>query len=193
MKKYIDICWNAIRNGWSKSWTWYKGLYKERKWYTKAGIGFASFIVAFMLYLIMVDINFLWLFGRSPGLTSIMHPKTVQASELYSADGVLIGKYFSENRTPVEYEVGNLDKNSYAEYQHIVSAPYDFEGPRTQIKYYDGYEVVGIANAARGETIGYDCGGCILYVNTEPVEYIYDEETQTYFGTPIEKQKVLEK
>ena len=104
MKKYIDICWNAIRNGWSKSWTWYKGLYKERKWYTKVGIGFASFIVAFMLYLIMVDINFLWLFGRSPGLTSLMHPKTVQASELYSADGVLIGKYFSENRTPVEYE-----------------------------------------------------------------------------------------
>ena len=104
MKKYIGICWNAIRNGWSKSWTWYKGLYKERKWYTKVGIGFASFIVAFMLYLIMVDINFLWLFGRSPGLTSIMHPKTVQASELYSADGVLIGKYFSENRTPVEYE-----------------------------------------------------------------------------------------
>ncbi len=104
MKKYIDICWNAIRNGWNKSWTWYKGLYTGRKWYTKTGIGFASFIVAFMLYLFMVDINFLWLFGRSPGLSSIMHPKTVQASELYSADGVLIGKYFSENRTPVEYE-----------------------------------------------------------------------------------------
>ena len=104
MKKYIDICWNAIRNGWNKSWTWYKGLYTGRKWYTKTGIGFASFIVAFMLYHFMVDINFLWLFGRSPGLSSIMHPKTVQASELYSADGVLIGKYFSENRTPVEYE-----------------------------------------------------------------------------------------
>ena len=104
MKKYIDICWNAIRNGWNKSWTWYKGLYTGRKWYTKTGIGFASFIVAFILYLFMVDINFLWLFGRSPGLSSIMHPKTVEASELYSADGVLIGKYFSENRTPVEYE-----------------------------------------------------------------------------------------
>ena len=52
----------------------------------------------------MVDINFLWLFGRSPGMSSIMHPKTVQASELYSADGVLIGKYFSENRSPVTYE-----------------------------------------------------------------------------------------
>ena len=104
MKKYIDICWNAIRNGWKKSWTWYKGLYTGSKWYTKTGIGFASFIVAFILYLVMVDINFLWLFGRSPGLSSIMHPKTVEASELYSADGVLIGKYFSKNRTPVECE-----------------------------------------------------------------------------------------
>jgi len=63
-----------------------------------------TFIFAFLLYLFMVDINFLWLFGRSPGMSSIMHPKTVQASELYSADGVLIGKYFSENRTPVEYQ-----------------------------------------------------------------------------------------
>ena len=53
MKKYIDICWNAIQNGWNKFWTWYKALYKGRKWYTKTGIGFASFIVAFILYLII--------------------------------------------------------------------------------------------------------------------------------------------
>ena len=52
----------------------------------------------------MVDVNFLWLFGKSPSLRAIMHPKTIQASELYSADGVMIGKYFSENRTPVAYE-----------------------------------------------------------------------------------------
>ena len=70
-------------------------------------MAFASFIVAFLLYLIMVDINFLWLFGKSPSLTTIMNPKTVEASELYSDDGVLIGKYLSENRTPVEYEEVN--------------------------------------------------------------------------------------
>ena len=33
-----------------------------------------------------------------------MHPETSEASELYSEDSVLIGKYFNENRTPVEYE-----------------------------------------------------------------------------------------
>ena len=100
MKQYIDKCWQTLK----KFWPWYKGLYRGRRWYTKTAVAFASFIVAFLLYLVMVDINFLWLFGRSPGLSSIMHPKTVEASELYSADGVLIGKYFSENRTPVEYD-----------------------------------------------------------------------------------------
>lgn len=87
-----------------KSWLWYKSLYQGRAWYVKGGVGFASLIIAFIFYLIMVDVNFLWLFGKSPSLRAIMHPKTIQASELYSADGVMIGKYFSENRTPVAYE-----------------------------------------------------------------------------------------
>ena len=100
MNQYMDRCWKAIKG----FWPWYKSLYAGHKWYNKAGIAFLTFIFAFLLYLFMVDINFLWLFGRSPGMSSIMHPKTVQASELYSADGVLIGKYFSENRSPVTYE-----------------------------------------------------------------------------------------
>lgn len=33
-----------------------------------------------------------------------MNPKTAAASEIYSADGKLLGKFFSENRTPVAYE-----------------------------------------------------------------------------------------
>ena len=100
MKKYIEKVSHALR----QAWQWYKGLYKGRRWYVKTAAGIASFVVAFLLYLFMVDINFLWLFGKSPSLNAIMHPKTTEASELYSADGVLIGKYFSENRTPVEYD-----------------------------------------------------------------------------------------
>ncbi len=33
-----------------------------------------------------------------------MNPKTAAASEIYSADGKLLGKFFSENRTPVAYD-----------------------------------------------------------------------------------------
>ena len=84
-------------------WKWYKDLYKGRKWYFKTGVVIASAFVAFFVYLGMVDINFLWLFGKSPGWSTINNPITAQASEIYSADGKLIGKYFNENRTPVTY------------------------------------------------------------------------------------------
>ena len=83
---------------------WYRNLYRGRKWYTKTLIGIASCIVAFFLYLGAVDINLLWLFGKSPGFSAIKEAVTSEASEIYSDDGVLIGKYFNENRTPVEYE-----------------------------------------------------------------------------------------
>ena len=47
-----------------------------------------SMIVLLFLYLGAVDINFLWLFGKSPGYFSVIRdPQTSQASEIYSADG----------------------------------------------------------------------------------------------------------
>ncbi|MDO4159402.1 MAG: transglycosylase domain-containing protein [Prevotellaceae bacterium] len=98
--RFLSFCLNKLKGFWS----WYKRLYKGRKWYTKTCAAFVSVIVLFIVYLIMVDINFLWLFGRSPGFSDIRHPATSQASEIYSADGVLIGKFFNENRTPVKYE-----------------------------------------------------------------------------------------
>ena len=89
-------------------WKWYINLYKGRAWYTKTMIGFCSAIVSFFIYLGMVDMNFLWLFGSSPGYFSgILDPQVSEASEIYSADGKLIGKYFNENRTPVKYEEVN--------------------------------------------------------------------------------------
>ena len=58
----------------------------------------------FVLYLILVDINFLWLFGKSPSLYDIAHPKQDEASIVYSADGKVLGRYYRENRIPVEYD-----------------------------------------------------------------------------------------
>ena len=87
-----------------KPFRWYKKLYKGKPWYIKALAIMGTLFVAFILYLVAVDINFLWLFGRSPGISAIMHPHTSEASEIYSADGKIIGKYFNENRSPVEFE-----------------------------------------------------------------------------------------
>ena len=100
IKQCLATLWQKIR----AFWLWYKNLYKGRAWYTKSLIGFVSCIAAFFIYLGMVDTNFLWLFGKSPGFSRIMNPETHQASEIYSADGKLIGKFFNENRTPVKFE-----------------------------------------------------------------------------------------
>src|SRR3712207_7660099 len=82
-------------------WNWYKRLFQGRPWYIKTTVAIVSSILLFFIYLGMVDMNFLWLFGKSPGYFSgIRDPQTSQASEIYSADGKLIGKYFrSEEHT----------------------------------------------------------------------------------------------
>ncbi|MFN8355343.1 MAG: transglycosylase domain-containing protein [Spirosomataceae bacterium] len=45
--------------------------------------------------------NFLWLTGEMPGVEELQNPKVAQSSELYTNDGVMLGKYFTENRTPI--------------------------------------------------------------------------------------------
>ena len=72
--------------------------------YRKSLYWMAQAIVVFFLFVILVDLNFLWLFGRSPRVAQLNNPKISTASELYTADNVLIGKYFYENRVPVEYK-----------------------------------------------------------------------------------------
>ena len=85
-------------------WPWYKGLYQGRAWYVKTLVGIASLVVAFFLYLGAVDMNFLWLFGKSPSMSTIKNKRPAEASMILSADGKQIGKFFSENRTPVGYD-----------------------------------------------------------------------------------------
>ena len=110
MSKYADYrggmagyCLHLIISKLKSAGRWYLGLYRGRPWYIKTVSVLATFFVSFIIYLGAVDINFLWLFGKSPGFSTISNPVNPQASELYSADGVMIGKYFNENRTPVAY------------------------------------------------------------------------------------------
>lgn len=106
VKRFFSLCYRKT----GQFITWYKNLYKGRPWYIKTITAIVSMIVLLFLYLGAVDINFLWLFGKSPGYFSgIRDPQTSQASEIYSADGVLIGKFFNENRTPVKYDEVSKD------------------------------------------------------------------------------------
>lgn len=72
-------------------------------WYKKLAVWPCTFVLLLILGLGAVDCNFLYLFGRSPGFKDIENPVVSEASEVYSADSVQLGRFFSENRTPVEY------------------------------------------------------------------------------------------
>lgn len=45
----------------------------------------------------------LGLFGKLPDIEELENPKSNLASEIYSSDGVMIGKYFYDNRTNVDF------------------------------------------------------------------------------------------
>lgn len=79
-----------------------KGKYQSviAKIWKWSGVG----LIIFLLYILAVQFNFLWLFGGMPSLQELENPKSQVASILYSEDGVELGKYFRENRSPVEYE-----------------------------------------------------------------------------------------
>ncbi|RZK40353.1 MAG: penicillin-binding protein [Hymenobacter sp.] len=65
---------------------------------------FAGGVLGLVLYVGAVNYNFMGWFGRMPNLRTLENPKSELASEIYSADGVLLGKYFRENRTPADYQ-----------------------------------------------------------------------------------------
>ncbi len=65
---------------------------------------FGGFILLGFIYFKSVEYNLFGLFGDLPSMEELESPKIPTASELYTADGVLLGRYFLENRTPITFE-----------------------------------------------------------------------------------------
>jgi len=82
-------------------------LQTERKWFRKAVIYFWIFFISccvlFPLYIYSVSINLFGLFGGMPSYVAIENPENDLSSEIISADGVSLGRYFRYNRSQVNY------------------------------------------------------------------------------------------
>lgn len=74
-------------------------LIRRRAWQL-----FLLIFIGIPFYFKAVEYNFLYLFGKLPSTEKLENPKMPTASELYTADGVLLGRYYHENRTPVVYD-----------------------------------------------------------------------------------------
>ncbi len=64
------------------------------------GVLFSGFLIT----LLAIEFNFLFLFGETPDPGHIEKPNMNLASEIWSADSVLIGKFYIQNRSPVTYD-----------------------------------------------------------------------------------------
>ncbi|MCR5888848.1 penicillin-binding protein [Hymenobacter sp. J193] len=102
----------------------------------------------FLLYPILVSINFLFLFGKSPSLEELENPKVEQPSEVFTSDGVMIGRYFRENRAPVP-----LHEMSPWLVKALVATE--------DVRYYEhaGIDPKAIARAVSGVVTGNNGGG----------------------------------
>jgi penicillin-binding protein 1A len=82
----------------------------EKPWFRKTikgiWIAFGAILVGVPLYLLCVSIDLFGLFGGMPNVHEIENPKNDLSSELISADGVSLGRYYrsNRNRSQVGYE-----------------------------------------------------------------------------------------
>jgi penicillin-binding protein 1A len=107
LQKKMPVIWELIKKRWFQFIEWRKkrlARFKTLPWYSRLVNIVVTGTILFLFFLFLVDINFLWLFGKSPGLRSIGNPNQNEASLIISADNQVIGKYYTENRIPVEFE-----------------------------------------------------------------------------------------
>ena len=74
------MIWGWIAGCWRRFARWHRSLRHGRPWWVRMGVWAVTAVVGFVLYLVAVNINFLWLFGKSPTIHSIMHPRPVEAA-----------------------------------------------------------------------------------------------------------------
>lgn len=83
-------------------------LLLRNPWFSKATktlwVLFLCFVLGLPVYVISVSSNLMGLFGGMPSLKAIENPQNDLSSELISADGVSLGRYFRFNRSQVTYD-----------------------------------------------------------------------------------------
>ena len=141
--KAVKAGWLKLKKALAAAWRWYKGQFAGRPWWRKTLAAIVSFFAFILLYAVAVTCNLFWLFGKSPSISEIRNPKTAMASEMYSADGKLLGKFFNENRSPVPY-----DSINSVFFQALISTEDE--------RFYDhhGVDVQGLFAALKDATQG---------------------------------------
>jgi penicillin-binding protein 1A len=107
------------------------------------------FIGGFILVILMFTLANFGVFGKMPSVEQLQNPEADLASEVYSSDGILMGKYYSENRSEVKYNEISLN---------VINALIATEDER----FYDHSGIDAKAFARAVLSLGADGGGSTI-------------------------------
>ncbi|MFA8298943.1 MAG: penicillin-binding protein 1A [Hyphomicrobiales bacterium] len=108
--------------------------------------GLFAFGVIFIFF-IFLGISLEW-FGGMPTFEELENPKSFQASEIYSSDNKMLGKYYIENRSSVEYK--NISPN-------LINALMAIEDVR--FEEHSGIDEIALFRVVEGIVTGNHKGG----------------------------------
>jgi penicillin-binding protein 1A len=106
-------------------------------------------LLGLLFYWFVIETNFLYLTGEMPDTDDLANPELAVSSELYTADGKLLSKYYTENRTPVD-TITDLPL-------HLIEALVATEDAR--FYEHNGIDPRAMAGVAVGMLSGGDRGG----------------------------------
>ncbi|AFM03262.1 membrane carboxypeptidase/penicillin-binding protein [Bernardetia litoralis DSM 6794] len=146
-----------------------KSLFIKIAKITWALFGVGLFFIA--LWIVAIQDDFGGYFGGMPDLKELENPNSNVASEIYSADGILMGKYYRENRTPVP-----LDEIS----PNVVNALIATEDIR--FREHSGIDLISLMRVFRGIiTFHLDGGGSTI--SQQLAKNLFNTRTKQYNGT----------
>ncbi|MFC5408793.1 penicillin-binding protein 1A [Larkinella bovis] len=107
-KERVDSLTGSYRTTRQRYRNWLSARFASRSlgfriFYHTAKVLIYGFVLA-LFYILILETNFLYLTGEMPSVEELNNPKVSQSSEIYSYDNVMIGRFFTENRTPINYE-----------------------------------------------------------------------------------------
>ncbi len=133
------------------------------------------FFIAWIAVIVLILSINLGLFGKLPSLVELENPSVLSSSEIYAADGSLMGKYYTKDRINVQYQ--DISKN-------VINALIATEDERF-------YEHSGIDPRSIARAVFYlgSEGGASTITQQLAKNLLFGEGSRNFFMRMIEKMK----
>ena len=132
----------------------------------------------FIILFVLIQLTSLGVFGELPTFEELENPKNNLATEIISEDGIVLGKYFFENRSKTKYK--ELPEN-------LINALIATEDIR--FMNHSGVDVRALARAVLGVFTGKSSAGGASTLTQQLAKMLFTDQPSTGIGRVMQKLK----